>query len=451
MLQNLLPFGLPAGGDETAVTADGRGEPVRANSSAGRLLRVSPGSPLLTVESVSRRLDVSPNRVNPAANALAEAGVVSQHNVGRERYCLFAAPAVLDLWATEGDPFVSHRLDLCGDVGGRRVCVFHRRRLQPADRRLARRGAHAHHHGPRRLGDGPSVPRDAPGGPRGAFGRRQPRRISRSRSRGAARRSAPGPPSSSRPPRRRRCQPGGPTCAPTRRRNPTGPPPGAPSRDRCPTRRATPAPTAPPAPSPPRYSDAQTTYLLIVVLPWLHSRFQAQEPPTNPVRFMDAEREDREPKREDLRLTLAGRHGWEAIAEVKGYSGGTKTSDSRQIREYRDRYFSEEQRIPDRTWWIANTYRTIDPSNRPTPDSRENESGSSEMSGHWVRDRRGGGPRIGFDTHRFQGDPGGEVCPGFRAVSLLDSGRWCEIEGVLARGQPTARTPKSTTLPGVDF
>ena len=44
--------------------------------------------------------------------------------------------------------------------------------------------------------------------------------------------------------------------------------------------------TAPPAPSPPRYSDAQTTYLPIVVLPWLHSRFQAQEPPTNPVRFI---------------------------------------------------------------------------------------------------------------------------------------------------------------------
>ena len=48
---------------------------------------------------------------------------------------------------------------------------------------------------------------------------------------------------------------------------------------------ATPAPTAPPAPSAHRNTDATTPYLLFVLLPWLHSRFQAQEPPTNPVRF----------------------------------------------------------------------------------------------------------------------------------------------------------------------
>ena len=57
------------------------------------------------------------------------------------------------------------------DVGRRGVCVLHRRRVQPADRRLASSGAHAHRHGARRPGDGPRVPRRAPGRPGGAFRR----------------------------------------------------------------------------------------------------------------------------------------------------------------------------------------------------------------------------------------------------------------------------------------
>ena len=40
---------------------------------------------------------------------------------------------------------VGHGPDLCADLGGCRVRVFHRRRVQPNDRRLARRLAHAHH------------------------------------------------------------------------------------------------------------------------------------------------------------------------------------------------------------------------------------------------------------------------------------------------------------------
>ena len=83
---------------------------VRANSSVDRLLRVLPGSPVLTVESASRRLNVSPNRVGPAVNALAEANILSQRNVGRQRYRLFEAPAVLDLWAIVDAELVTPRL-----------------------------------------------------------------------------------------------------------------------------------------------------------------------------------------------------------------------------------------------------------------------------------------------------------------------------------------------------
>ena len=89
---------------------------------------------------------------------------------------------------------------------------------------------------------------------------------------------------------------------------------------------------------------------------------------------MDPERQEGEPKREDLRLTLAERSGWEALAEIKGYKGGTRTNDGRQIREHRDRYIAEEGRAPELTLWIANTHRHIDPSSRTPPDNNVGES-----------------------------------------------------------------------------
>ena len=91
---------------------------VRANSSVDRLLRVLPGSPVLTVESASRRLDVSPNRVGPAVNALVEANILSQRNVGRQRYRLFSAPAVLELWAIVDAELVTPRLGPASEPGG---------------------------------------------------------------------------------------------------------------------------------------------------------------------------------------------------------------------------------------------------------------------------------------------------------------------------------------------
>ena len=86
------------------------------------------------------------------------------------------------------------------------------------------------------------------------------------------------------------------------------------------------------------------------------------------VRDMDAELSPGESRREDLRLTLQGVPGWEAMVEVKGYPSSTKTNDARQIREHRDRYIREESRPPDLTVWLSNPYRTTEPSSRPTPD-----------------------------------------------------------------------------------
>ena len=86
------------------------------------------------------------------------------------------------------------------------------------------------------------------------------------------------------------------------------------------------------------------------------------------VHLMDAGLDQGEPKHEDLRLKHEDRVGWEAIVEVKGYTGGTRTKDARQIREHRDRYLLDRQREPDLTLWVANPHRRADPSFRPTPD-----------------------------------------------------------------------------------
>lgn len=100
------------------------------------------------------------------------------------------------------------------------------------------------------------------------------------------------------------------------------------------------------------------------------------------VRHMDPEKEQGEPKREDLRITHADLDDWEAIVEVKGYSNGTKTSDSRQIREHRDRYREEEGHLPDLTLWVSNTYRFMDPSSRPTPDRNVDEAAAGIGATH---------------------------------------------------------------------
>lgn len=86
------------------------------------------------------------------------------------------------------------------------------------------------------------------------------------------------------------------------------------------------------------------------------------------VRNMDAELSQGEPKREDLRLTLPDRPDWQALVEVKGYTSGTRTNDARQIREHRDLYTADEGRTPDLTVWLANPFRTMDPSARPALD-----------------------------------------------------------------------------------
>ena len=100
------------------------------------------------------------------------------------------------------------------------------------------------------------------------------------------------------------------------------------------------------------------------------------------VRDMDEESGKSGPKREDLRLTLVGIEGWEAMVEVKGSEGGTKTNDKRQIREHRERYIKEEGRTPDLTLWLSNPHRRTDPSSRPASGSNEGEAAADVGAVH---------------------------------------------------------------------
>ena len=100
------------------------------------------------------------------------------------------------------------------------------------------------------------------------------------------------------------------------------------------------------------------------------------------VRDMDSELKQGEPKLEDLRLTLQGTSGWEAIVEVKGYTRGTRTNDARQIREHRDHYFGEKGRPPNIAVWLSNPHRTIDPSSRLAPDQNVKEAAENVGAVH---------------------------------------------------------------------
>lgn len=71
---------------------------VRARSSTDLLLQVLPGVPVLTIESASRLTGRSRPRAAEAVARLVEAGILEQRNVGRQRYRVYEARDVLDLF-----------------------------------------------------------------------------------------------------------------------------------------------------------------------------------------------------------------------------------------------------------------------------------------------------------------------------------------------------------------
>ncbi|WP_454561373.1 hypothetical protein [Mycobacterium haemophilum] len=54
-----------------------------------------------------------------------------------------------------------------------------------------------------------------------------------------------------------------------------------------------------------------------------------------------------------------------ALAEVKGYGGGGKTSDFQKITRFVDIYQHQNKTLPDATWYVVNQFLSIPPDNRP--------------------------------------------------------------------------------------
>jgi Fic family protein len=73
---------------------------VRKESALDLLLRVLPGTPLITVESAAKMIDRSQVAAGDAINRLLEADIITQKNLGRQRYRVFEAPAVLELFTS---------------------------------------------------------------------------------------------------------------------------------------------------------------------------------------------------------------------------------------------------------------------------------------------------------------------------------------------------------------
>lgn len=71
---------------------------IRADSGIDRLLRILPGAPVLSVDSASALIGRSKARTTDAVNALAAVGILRQRNVGKQRYRVFEATAVLELF-----------------------------------------------------------------------------------------------------------------------------------------------------------------------------------------------------------------------------------------------------------------------------------------------------------------------------------------------------------------
>lgn len=71
---------------------------VRANSAVELLLDLLPGVPVITVDSAARLIGRSEMRTGEAVNRLEAAGILRLRNVGRQRYRVFEAADVVDLF-----------------------------------------------------------------------------------------------------------------------------------------------------------------------------------------------------------------------------------------------------------------------------------------------------------------------------------------------------------------
>ncbi|NIA26006.1 MAG: hypothetical protein GWP04_10630 [Gammaproteobacteria bacterium] len=64
------------------------------------LIHILPGVPILTVESAAGLVNRSDVATGAAVNRLVDAGILTQRNIGKQRYRIFEAPTVLNLFTS---------------------------------------------------------------------------------------------------------------------------------------------------------------------------------------------------------------------------------------------------------------------------------------------------------------------------------------------------------------
>lgn len=101
----------------------------------------------------------------------------------------------------------------------------------------------------------------------------------------------------------------------------------------------------------------------------------------------DALQEHKGKKREDLRVSDGD---WVALVEVKGYVGAAKSNDLQQLSSAAIAYAAAEGRAPDALWYVVNSFRNDDPSQRPRAlDNRDDDlDGFAEHHGGGLIDTR---------------------------------------------------------------
>lgn len=73
---------------------------VRLHSATDLLIRVLPGAPLITTSSASAMIGRSEVATSSAINRLLDAGILRQRNIERQRYRIFEAPDVINLFTS---------------------------------------------------------------------------------------------------------------------------------------------------------------------------------------------------------------------------------------------------------------------------------------------------------------------------------------------------------------
>lgn len=132
-------------------------------------------------------------------------------------------------------------------------------------------------------------------------------------------------------------------------------------------------------------------------------------------------------RREDFRISDPDVPGWLALGEAKGFSKGVAESGLMNLMKYAALYASEEQRTPERQWYLVNHFLREDPATRPqTLNGRDDVIEAFAGAGGLVIDTRDLFATL-FQARRHPQD-----MPAIRRSLRAQTGRFTLSEGTTA-------------------